>query len=455
MKKLQELDRFYWFKRTQKNLKRLARKRSEAKRRKEARLRRKSEYVGFDDRAFKKQELKAIKKLVGVNNSHPKRTVGDSSPTGRREIKIPKRFSIIDSPFECLQVFKAFKALFDDTRISGVLIDHEETREHDLGAEILLGKVAKGCMDVHRAQNQGFEIEGQYPVSPGLQRLIRSVGIVKELEVEGHTIESDDAENEKVVIFKRKSSGEEVTKIGSIDHKTKATQDFVAHIDRCLKQNGSELTSDAKQDLAEYIGEIIANAQDHSGVSNWQIYGYLDRENEHRICEVVIFNYGNTFAQTFKKLPQEDFARLELNKYLDRHEKSGIFRKEWREDSLITLFSLQGRISSKNKPCDDTRGHGTVSLIEFFQSISKDSVSEHRQNAKMCILSGSEHIRFDGTYRLKEDQGPPIIAFNKENDLRKEPDSNYVRSLKDVFFPGSLIAIQFILPDYATKEIQV
>ncbi|TYC62567.1 hypothetical protein FMN52_02085 [Marinobacter sp. BW6] len=455
MKKLQELDRFYWFKRTQKNLKRLWKKKAEAKRRKAARRRKEREYVGFDDRAFKKQELKAIKKLAGVSKSHQKRTVGDGSPTGRREIKIPRRFSIIDSPLECLQVFKAFKPLFDDARISGVLINHEDTLQHDLGAEILLGKVAKGCMDVHRAQHQGFEIEGQYPESPGLQKLIRSVGIVKELEVAGHTIEPDDAENEKVVIFKRKSSGEEVTKIGSIDHKTKATQDFVAHIDHCLQQNGSELTSDAKQDLAEYIGEIIANAQDHSGVPNWQIYGYLDRENEHRICEVVIFNYGNTFAKTFKKLPQDDYARIELNKYLERHEKSGIFRKGWSEDSLITLFSLQGRISSKNKPSDDTRGHGTVSLIEFFQSISRDSVSEHRQNAKMCILSGSEHIRFDGTYRLKEDQGPPIIAFNKDNDLRKEPDSNYVRSLRDVFFPGSLIAIQFILPDYATKEIQV
>lgn len=455
MKKLQELDRFYWFKRTQKNLRRLARKRGKAERRKVAKRRKKSEFSGYNDRAFKRQELRAIKKLAGVTKLNQKRTQGDSSPTGRREIKIPKRFSIIDSPLECLQVFKAFKPLFDDTRISGVLIDHEDTYEHDLGAEILLGKVAKGCMDVHRAQNQGFEIEGQYPEAPALQRLIRSVGIVKELEVAGHTIESDDAENEKVVIFKRKSSGAEVTKIGSIDHKTKATQDFVAHIDHCLKQNGSELTSDAKQDLAEYIGEIIANAQDHSGVPNWQIYGYLDRENEHRICEVVIFNYGNTFAKTFKKLPQDDFARAELNKYLDRHEKSGIFRKGWSEDSLITLFSLQGRISSKNKPCDDTRGHGTVSLIEFFQSISRDSVSRYRPNAKMCILSGSEHIRFDGTYRLIEDEGPPIIAFNKDNDLRKEPDSKYVRSLKDVFFPGSLIAIQFILPDYATKEIQV
>src|SRR5690606_29138948 len=156
---------------------------------------------------------------------------------------------------------------------------------------------------------------------------------------------------------------------------TRATQDFVEHIDQCLQENGSELTFTATQELAEYIGEIITNAQDHSGDPNWQIYGYLDKEHENRVCEVVIFNYGNTISETFGNLPEDDFARKELNKYLQHHEKTGVFGPGWSRDSLTNLFALQGNVSSKNKPSDSTRGHGSISLIEFFQSISDKSIA--------------------------------------------------------------------------------
>ena len=449
MKNLQELDRFYWEKRSKKNLRRLRKKRKTRERRF------RSHSGGESDRVLSHKEMKAIQRIVGMEMDGANLSdSSDRTPVPRKKIALPEKFSIIDEPLKCLKTLQGFKALFEDARIEGVLISHENTTEHDLGAEILLGKVAKGCMDFHESQGYRFLIEGKYPDSPGLRRLIRSVGIVKELDIHDHAIKSSSHENSKVRIFERKSGLDHDAAIGSLDFKTRATQAFVEHIDQCLKENGSKLTLAATQELAEYIGEIITNAQDHSGDPNWQIYGYLDKDHENRVCEVVIFNYGHTISETFKNLPKEDFARKELNKYLQQHEKTGVFRMGWSTDSLTNLFALQGSVSSKNKPSDSTRGHGSISLIEFFQSISDKSDSAPPASTKMCVLSGSEHIRFDGKYRLEEELGrPPIIAFNETNDLKKLPDNNYVTKLDGVFFPGTLIAIQFILPEIAVKEI--
>lgn len=441
------LDEFYRAHRTPRHLKRL--------RKRQALLRRKAHFNSQSDSdgLVFKEEFSYAKVIVGADGLPP------WSATSRRskspcEIKLPKKFSIIDDPQSCLEALQSFRPVFENVRIPGVLINHQSTREHDLASEILLAKVAKNCMELHRSKGRSFVIDGQYPESERLCRLIRSIGIVKELEVEGHTIDGDANEHEKLVIFKRRSSTEDESSVGSMDYKTKATQDFVEHIDCCLQEAGSQLKDTAKQDLAEYVGEIVTNAQEHSGTGHWQIFGYLDKDNEDRVCEVVIFNYGDTIADTFKRLPQEDFARTDLNRYLSQHKEKGILGAEWEADTLTTLFALQGSVSSKNQPTNSTRGHGTVSLIEFFQTISEGNESDLSNRARMCILSGEEHIRFDGKYRLNEDSGRPIIAFNQKNDLRQAPDRKYVRKLNNVAFPGTLIAIQFILPETATEEIE-
>lgn len=69
----------------------------------------------------------------------------------------------------------------------------------------------------------------------------------------------------------------------------------------------------------------------------------------------------------------------------------------------------------------------------------------------LSITSGRCSILFDGTYQLKEVQygdryRNKIIAFNKENDLTKEPDHRYVRSIKHGF-PGTVISMEMHISD--------
>lgn len=446
MKKSQDIQKYYLQKRTERHLIRLREK-------KEREARRNKSLSGkTDENVTLRRELKYLRRIITGGMERKKVNRRSHLTRVRLNVELPECFSIIENPQACLESFKAFQPLFENSRINNVIVHHGNTKNHDLAAEILLAKIAKAGWDLHKTKRRTFSIYGDYPKSESLSRLIKSIGIVKELDVEGHAMESNSEEIQKIIIFKRQNWIGQELPIGSLDYKTKATQDFVAHINKCLEQSGHELTDIAKQHLAEYVGEIITNAQDHSGTDHWQIHGYLDKDNEERICEVVIFNFGYSYADTFNNLQHDDFARTELNKYLRQHESQGIFKKGWSEECLTTLFCLQGSISSKNHPDDTTRGHGTVSLIEFFHSISNVSSTVVRK-AKMCILSGSEHIQFDGTYHLQENDGRPIIAFNDENDLQRPPDRNYVKSLNNVAFPGTLISIQFILPETATVEI--
>lgn len=208
-------------------------------------------------------------------------------------------------------------------------------------------------------------------------------------------------------------------------------------------------------DQPECLFTIGRIRKEHSGENNWRIVGYLDRDDCNRVCEVVIYNFGLTIAETFNKLEVDDFAKKNVNEYVNKHHAKKLFGENWTPDDLTTLVALQGRISSKNHPDDDTRGHGTVDLIEFFQEIMDGhDGAECKEQAKMCILSGHTHIRFDRKYRMGKDRdGRDTIAFNDENDLSRPPDSKYVRHLKRCHFPGTLIAIRFVLPERATEEV--
>ena len=449
MKNRKALDQFYHRKRTSKYLRRLNRRRKEEIRKMRAKF-----FETENEMTLQlKREGSYISQLVTGSPAPEATHLGTSSGRHQVEIKLPEVFSIIDNPVESLNVFKGLAPALYDTDVESAGIQHKGISEHDLAAEILLGRVGKYCWDLHNAYGKSFEIKGNYPNQDLLTRKVKTFGLVKALEIDGEQIDDESAKDEKLVLFHKRGSKEESIRIGSLDSKTRATQGFVDHINNCLNEADYQLTEDASQELVEYVGEILANAQEHSGTGEWEIYGYLDRQNQNKVCEAVIYNFGNTISDTFDELPEDDYARESLNKYIAHHESKKLFGRNWDRDSLTTLFALQGSVSSKNSKDDSTRGQGTVDLIEFFQMISEEGSSGVDNSAKMCIFSGHNHIKFDGKYRLEENRGQPIIAFNKENDLSFPPDERYVKKLKESFFPGTLIAIQFVLPDTATEEL--
>lgn len=361
----------------------------------------------------------------------------------------PLKFSLIENPEITLKFISSIAELHRNTSMKSLNIDHSKIIYHDLGAEVFLGIAVKIIKDSAQGRNRKINIRGNLPNSERKKRLIRSMGVIKQLDIE-HEYDV----GSKLEIFDFVGSKNSSISVATRDRKNECTVKFVSHIDNCLNHSKKQLTDEARGNLVSYLGEIIGNAEDHSGENKWYVCGYLDHidekktsdddEDKYHFCEIVIYNFGKSITETFTELGDDTFPMKQVIPYINAHEKNGLFGQNWDKDTLITLAALQGCVSSKNLNSDMDRGQGTVDLIEFFKSISTICLPEAQQKPKMAIISGNTHIYFDGKYHIKsDDKGNDIIAFNLENSLNLRPDIKYVRKMKGVSFPGTVIAARF------------
>lgn len=368
------------------------------------------------------------------------------------EIKIPSNFSLIQNPREALTTIgKLANTARGSQKIKSFNIDHSKVADLDLAAEAVLDLIAAEIEREYKSRNKQLNFSGNYPPSDRLQRLLRGIGIIRSLKVTHEYLPK--SQGRKIEVFEKNSKNQE-TDAGSLSYVELTAKKFVDHINNCLKRVNRKLTDDAVDRLSTYTGEIIGNAEEHSGENAWYIAGYYDDNDESHLCEITIFNFGKTFAETFTELPRDSFAYQAVSPYIEKHRVSEFFASGWDEKNLLTLVALQGDVSSKNTSEDDTRGNGTVEMIEFFDRISYE-LSPSDSSPEMAIISGSSHIRFDGTYSLGDDDSErKIIAFNQPNDLNHPPDKEYVSNLAPLYFPGTIISIRFKLSENETLSLR-
>ena len=374
--------------------------------------------------------------------------------SNRINVHIPKNFSVITNPAKSVETFLQFAEATRSTQIRQIMFDHSHLKEVDLAAESVLDIIAMEMNKESRSRYQAITIGGHYPIDPKLKRYLRAVGIIKNLRVRHEYLPIEEEKKLKIFQMRNKKYAARLTATDAT-YKERAVADFVKYIDDCLIQRNRRLTQASKVDLSDYTGEILTNAEEHTDLDDWKIVGYLDPESAEQICEIAIFNFGKTIAETFKARPADSYSIREITPYLSEHRSRGLFGEQWREDDLLTLVALQGNVSSKNTGPNDDRGYGTVQLIEFFQRIYQECGPGGDQCAQMCVLSGNTHILFDGTYTMQKDKtGRMVIAFNKENDLREKPDKDYITNLGKVFFPGTIISIRFPMHARQTELVE-
>jgi hypothetical protein len=368
-------------------------------------------------------------------------------------LSIPATFSIIDSPEGAVEVATRFAKILRRTRVTSVYLDHSSVTKYDLAASGVLDALAIECSMESRRRKSRVRWRGTYPKDMDVRRFIKALGIVKHLEIRREYLKEDEAK--KLQLFdKRKHNYAVSGNPTKADFKTLVVQEFVGHVDACLKSNGKTLTVVSKHSIAKYTGEILDNAEQHAGMVDWTIQGYLDNSLDTPICEIAIFNFGKTIAETLSALPDTSYTRMQIAPYLELHQRSRWFGPSWSENDLLTLIALQGHVSSKNQSNLDTRGNGTIDLIETFFEIHNQCNGAGQGGARMAILSGGTYILFDGTYRLGA--GPNNarqIAFNTSNDLKLQPDHRYVRGLGGLQFPGTVISIKFPLASTSTLKV--
>jgi hypothetical protein len=358
------------------------------------------------------------------------------------ELDIPEDFSISTNAEEVLQIISQLAHAHKVKKINRIHTDHSKMLNDDLAAEILLGQVVSYAK-ASRVKNGGnLIISGKYPDNTAQIRLLNSIGIVKEVKADNQKEEEE--ETEKIKIYKLCGILHEQVSLHTSDQKGRAIAGFTDHINACLDVIDRELTELAGQELGEYIGEVIGNAEDHSGTPYWHIYGYLDHTDKDKIySEVVIYCLGKSIYQTFREKKDNAVVFSQVEPYIKLHKKS------FSESVLVTVKALQQFVSSLTH-LNPTRGQGTIDLLNFFHTMSNECIDEKNKNlSRLTIISGDVLIEIDGTYLPKED---PItekecIYFNDNNTPLEPPDKKYVKQMKGISFPGTIIAVKFPLRD--------
>jgi len=434
-----EIDQFLSEKRAHKQAKRRLKLWHEELERRASRERR---HAAFGDRS------RIIKMISEGYDKDP------SIQKSKLDIAVPAKFSIIEAPETALAAVCTFARGIRKHRVQSVRISHRNMALYDLAANGLLDVVAVELKAEASHTSRRIRWEGQFPKDRNVQRFIRSLGIIKHLGV-AHEYAKPEEVTDLHVFDHRNRHYYRTPRPQRADHKTQIVSAFSDHIDDCLQAAGRQLTPEARHKLCAYTGEILDNVEEHAEFVDWTIQGYLDNSLSIPICEIAIFNFGLTIAETIRVLPRDSYTWTQVAPYMTHHRNHRWFGPDWAENDLLTLIALQGHVSSKNKSAQDTRGNGTVDLIEFFQQVHLECSRESEVKATMAIVSGSTHILFDGTYRLQErPQGPRVIAFNKTNDLNDQPDHKFVRGLRGLSFPGTIISIRFPLSRTRTMAIE-
>jgi hypothetical protein len=370
----------------------------------------------------------------------------------RTTIDIPATFSIIDAPEQAIATIGLVARAAGRDDVSEISFDHRAVKLYDLAAEAILDMVALDVMNRRRGTRAPVRFTGKLPTDTESDRFIRAIGITHYLDIPGVSLKpSEDTKLRRFYQSRRAPDPSMRTAVTS--EKARVLAKFADQIDACLGTVRRQMTPRGRAALLSYTGELIDNIEQHGRSCSWYISSYLDPDRNPPMCEVAIFNFGLTFAETFQALQEDSFPRELVRPYVDAHRRGGWFSPAWNTDDLLTLVALQGGISSKASGASDTRGQGTVDLITFFQDICAACGPPSLAHARMAMLSGSTHILFDGTYRMAPDfTGRQILAFNEANSLAEPPDLRYVRHLRDIRFPGTVVSIRFPLQHTAAAR---
>ncbi len=392
---------------------------------------------------IRKEVLKNFQNIIPKLNIKPPRVKQGL------EVTISEDFSVFTNSAYVLDIIGTITQQGMLKKISNIKIDQSKMPKHDLASEVLIAQAALALKADKISRGANFSVNGVFPDNRDLGKLIKNIGIVNQIS---SIVTNDIDRTNDLTVFKANGKIDKDASIQSGDQKLSAIDKFINHMNESLSMIGKKLTGSAESQLIEIIGELIGNAEDHSGSddAHWQFYGYTDKNSKGEIYQqICIFNFGTSIAGSIKSSMDKPVVYERVNSYVKLHQD------QVPDDILYTIMALQENISSKLDEQPD-RGQGFTDLLLFFEEIVKECTENKNNHIQMSIISGSVSLYFDGKYLPKKDEisNRHLIFFNKDNSFMDVPDSKYVNIMPNVSFPGSIITIKYRLreEDYEQKE---
>ena len=375
-------------------------------------------------------------------------------------LMVPKNFSLVDNESETSTFLQTVTAILFWQACRTLRLDYVNCIFCDLATQIILDSILKDYDKfIHRCERASLNLNrigikissigGNHIYDKSVQKLIHSVGSPVVLKNESSLHRS--VEPYKLRYFEAR----EASKLAKSGQKEIDSTTLITYLDSCLARLNKQLSSDARQDLGYILGETLANAEEHSSLHSRYLIGYFEESKDttrhYGLLNLVIMNYGKTIYEKFKypeeSIPFNTRCQEQMKGLSDSFHSRNIFIKdEFTEETLWTLYSLQGGVSCI-PPEIKKRGNGTIQFIESFFKIKGDSDVDNV--SRMTIWSGRARIDFDGSYHPGEtldENGNKIgvMTFNKSGTINEKPDSRYVYSTK-TYFPGTLIFAKLLI----------
>ena len=363
-------------------------------------------------------------------------------------IVIPEIFSVTNAPEQTLAFLERLKKELDSIEPCDLYISHEKTDQIGLTASFLFDQIIQAYIGKCKKRGIGIRLTGTVSDNREVNNFLLAFGLLDELKIKHHNLFPDKADNDylsKYIVYKKPGCSINVFDAGN------ASSEIVDYFDKCFNENGFMIKIDPKTDLINCFGELIKNAEEHSGadITSWYVLGCYNKERHN--CSFSVINSGYSFYESLNnnsstaKFVLDQISEIVFS-HLSFFKKWGI-EKEQYDESIWTLMALQDGISSKRTETGtaNTRGQGIMDVIEFIDQIS----SKEKEN-KLSIVSGNTLIAIDYTYKLvkkavgNNNELRRVMSFNVENELTIPPDDKYVRRISTKF-EGTIFSGSFII----------
>ncbi len=398
--------------------------------------------------------IKSLKRLTGNGCVQPLVRLGHSVT-----LRLPKRLSLSRCPAESFGFLATLISTLHTAPALVLLLDYQDCEAIDLDASVCMDVIVRVFIRrynllrrVHRKKAKVCSIEYVNMTRESVRKFCWSVGIGQ--SIHGLNLQFPDTLRCSL------ETGRQGSKCEALIAET-STKLF-DHLEACLARFNKQLTPEDAARFGSIIGEVLANAGQHSSLPpNYAIAHFIEHNandpNDHfGRFQIVIFNFGQTIYERLKDpvacLTREKLwpEMNNLSQHFTKRRYLGLFNAEYKEETLWTLYALQDGVSSLRDSSDPEsgRGSGSTRFITDFLELRSRAPDK---NSVLTLMSGQTRIHLNGDYAIEDKINShgdkhKVIAFNPKNDLREPPDPKVVTFVPP-YFPGTLLYADIYLTE--------
>lgn len=435
----------------------------EAKRKKKSHLKfvsRKNKFQSFNSVKLKEQrnEITKDNKIIALIKENTLSSIGYliTPGSGDTVIQIPKIFCFCTNYNDSIQAIKLFASSVYDYLGVDLTIDFSKCTKVDTAALFMLQIIRIEILEKISFIQNRLKFVNVMPVikvTPPKSRDTVRLLLIAGFPISEHAIENLEDDSNLVPIHNMGYlKGSKSQRHYLENKKSVYTSQVVSYLNSCLKEHSYELTEIETNNIDGIIGEVLSNAEDHSGTNFWYITANFSKELLQSGSEVVgemnltIMNFGNSIYEAFLNTKNENTETFSL---VDRYTKKMFTEfpnSKFSEEQLYMLATMQEQIS-RLKFERESRGTGTMKFINSFLQLGDFEDKNKGYVPNLSIFSGRAHLICDNTFKPFLKDNVYCLSLNPENDLLKLPHTSHLKVLSEKF-PGTLLSVKI----YINKE---